>query len=54
MLCRTHRCESFDEWTLGKIQIQFFEPRLWRLGWRLRMTKHDRVLALPMLAIRWQ
>ena len=31
-----HYCrrEAFDEWSVGcRWRIQFFEPRLWQLGW---------------------
>jgi hypothetical protein len=33
MIFHTRR-EQFDEWRTGRWVVQFFEPRLWRWGWR--------------------
>lgn len=60
----THRHEYGDRWVAGPLEVQFFKPRLWRLGWRSQWVR-DRpepfggagpitgwVVALPVMAVR--
>lgn len=50
---KTIRHETFDEWWIGRNKIQFFEPRLWRWGWRLLRTDKEVSLALPTMSVTW-